>query len=70
MNEARAKRLPGHHFNHCSTDSKLVCGCEPGAATGAMDSELAALMPNNLPAEARESPLDTAEIRNYMNVSG
>ena len=35
-----------------------------------MDSELAARMPTNLPAEARESPLDTAEIRNYMNVSG
>ena len=28
------------------------------------------VLPNNLPAEARESPLDTAEIRNYMNVSG
>jgi len=34
-----------------------------------MDSELAGLMPNNFHGSARESTLDTKEIRNYMMVN-
>lgn len=34
-----------------------------------MDSELAALMPNNLENKEQTSPLDTGELRKYIQVN-